>query len=123
VAAISGLSFPEMSVRGMVSALVRGRVWYLSMFFVLHGDLGRALLERALAYGEARGAEVRSVWASLDPRAQARYVMAGRNRGRRGKRDGARSRRLRFPARGAGRLRLPNRRARGLPRLAAVRPA
>src|SRR6266478_6623886 len=66
-----------MSVRGMVSALVRGRVWYLSMFFVLPGDLGRALLERALAYGEARGAEVRSVWASLDPRAQARYVMAG----------------------------------------------
>lgn len=68
-------------IRGMVSALVRGRVWYLSMFFVLPGDqgrgLGRALLERALAYGEARGAEVRSVWASLDPRAQARYLMAG----------------------------------------------
>ncbi|HYT84543.1 MAG TPA: GNAT family N-acetyltransferase [Gemmatimonadales bacterium] len=68
-------------IRGMVSALVRGQVWYLSMFFVLPGDqgrgLGRALLERALAYGEARGAEVRSVWASLDPRAQARYVMAG----------------------------------------------
>jgi ribosomal protein S18 acetylase RimI-like enzyme len=68
-------------IRGMVSALVRGRVWYLSMFFVLPGDqgrgLGRALLERALAYGEARGVEVRCVWASLDPRAQARYVMAG----------------------------------------------
>jgi hypothetical protein len=201
------------------------------MFFVLPGNqgrgLGRALLERALAYGEARGAEVRCTWATLDPRAQARYVMAGmaprwpiyrlegdaaavarlrarvgldarerelpcdpgaaekltaevfghgraddlahwrsdasaavaierggmltafayrrggadragggtrrdgappgggggRKRGRRGKRDGARPRRLRFPARGAGRLRLPNRRARGLPRLAAVRPA
>src|SRR5207247_1477052 len=68
-------------IRGMVSALVRGRVWYLSMFFVLPGDqgrgLGRALLERALAYGEARGAEVRCTWATLDPRAQARYVMAG----------------------------------------------
>ena len=68
-------------IRGMVSALVRGRVWYLSMFFVLPGDqgrgVGRALLERALAYGEARGAEVRCVWSSLDPRAQARYVMAG----------------------------------------------
>ena len=45
-------------IRGMVSALVRGPVWYLSMFFVLPGDqgrgLGRALLERALAYGEER---------------------------------------------------------------------
>src|SRR5439155_1262482 len=68
-------------IRGMVSALVRGRVWYLSMFFVLPGDqgrgLGRALLERALAYGEARGTEIRCTWATLDPRAQARYVMAG----------------------------------------------
>jgi ribosomal protein S18 acetylase RimI-like enzyme len=71
----------EGQIRGMVSALVRGRVWYLSMLFVLPGDqgrgLGRALLERALAYGEARAVEVRCVWASLDPRAQARYVMAG----------------------------------------------
>ena len=68
-------------IRGMVSALVRGPVWYLSMFFVLPGDqgrgLGRALLERALAYGEARGVEVRCTLATLDPRAQARYVMAG----------------------------------------------
>jgi GNAT superfamily N-acetyltransferase len=68
-------------IRGMVSALVRGRVWYLSMFFVLPGDqgrgVGRALLERALTYGEARKVEVRCVWSSLDPRAQARYVMAG----------------------------------------------
>src|SRR3989440_12060125 len=51
------------------------------MFFVLPGDqgrgLGRALLERALAYGEARGAEIRCTLATLDPRAQARYVMAG----------------------------------------------
>ena len=68
-------------IRGIVSALVRGRLWYLSMFFVLPGDqsrgLGRALLERALAYGEARGAEIRFTWATLDPRAQARYMMAG----------------------------------------------
>ena len=71
----------EGQIRGMVSALVRGRVWYLSMFFVLPGNqgrgLGRALLERALAYGEARDVEVHCVWSSLDPRAQARYVMAG----------------------------------------------
>jgi GNAT superfamily N-acetyltransferase len=71
----------EGQICGMVSALVRGRVWYLSMFFVLPGNqgrgLGRALLERALAYGEARGAEIRCTWATLDPRAQARYVMAG----------------------------------------------
>jgi len=71
----------EGRIRGMVSSLVRGRVWYLSMFFVLPGDqgrgVGRALLERALAYGEARGAEIRFTWATLDPRAQARYVIAG----------------------------------------------
>ena len=71
----------EGRIRGMVSALVRGPVWYLSMFFVLPGDqergLGRALLEQALAYGDARKVEVRCVWSSLDPRAQARYVMAG----------------------------------------------
>src|SRR5258705_9619444 len=57
-------------IRGMVSSLVRGHVWYLSMFFVLPGDqgrgVGRALLERALAYGEARGADVRCVCSSLD---------------------------------------------------------
>ena len=71
----------EGRISGMVSALVRGSVWYLSMFFVLPGEqgrgLGQALLERALSYGEARGAEIRCTWATLDPRAQARYVMAG----------------------------------------------
>jgi ribosomal protein S18 acetylase RimI-like enzyme len=71
----------EGQIRGMASALVRGRAWYLSMLFVLPGHqgrgMGRALLEQALAYGEARGAEIRFTWATLDPRAQARYVMAG----------------------------------------------
>lgn len=71
----------EGRIRGMVSALVRGRVWYLSMFFVLPGDqgrgLGRALLEHALAYGEARGTVIRCTAATLDPRAQTRYIMAG----------------------------------------------
>src|SRR5207253_1727888 len=130
----------EGRIRGMVSALVRGRVWYLSMFFVLPGDqrrgLGRALLERALAYGEARGAEIRCTWATLDPRAQARYVMAGMPRWPiyrldgdaaavtrlREKRDDARPRRVRFPARGADQLRLPHRRPDAVHGLAAVRP-
>src|SRR5262245_23769540 len=71
----------EGRIVGMVSALVRGRLWYLSMLFVLPGEqtrgLGRALLEPALAYGEARGAEIRFTWATVDPRAQTRYVMAG----------------------------------------------
>lgn len=71
----------EGRIRGMVSALVRGPLWYLSMFFILPGaqgrGLGRALLEQALAYGEARRAQVRFTWATLDPRAQTRYVMAG----------------------------------------------
>jgi GNAT superfamily N-acetyltransferase len=68
-------------ISGMVSALVRGRIWYLSMFFVLPGEqgrgLGRALLEPAVAYGQTRGAQIRCTLATLDPRAQARYVMAG----------------------------------------------
>jgi GNAT superfamily N-acetyltransferase len=67
-------------IRGMVSALVRGRLWYLSMLFVLPGaqgrGLGRSLLERAVAYGEARDTQLRCTLATLDPRAQARYVMA-----------------------------------------------
>src|SRR5262245_20309968 len=71
----------EGRIRGMVSALVRGRLWYLSMLFVLPSDqsrgLGRALLEPALAYGEARGAAIRFTWATFDPRAQTRYMMAG----------------------------------------------
>jgi len=71
----------EGRIRGMISALVRGPVWYLSMFFVLPDDqgrgLGRALLKRALAYGEARRVEVLCTLATLDPRAQACYVMAG----------------------------------------------
>ena len=46
-------------IRGMVSALVRGPVWYLSMFFVLPDDqgrgLGRALLNAIEGRCQARG--------------------------------------------------------------------
>ena len=31
----------------------------------------------SLAYGEARGTDIRCTLATLDPRAQARYVLAG----------------------------------------------
>jgi GNAT superfamily N-acetyltransferase len=68
-------------ITGMVSALVRGKLWYLSMFFILPESqgrgLGRALIEPALAYGRARGTEVRCTLATLDPRAQTRYMLAG----------------------------------------------
>src|SRR5437764_939636 len=68
-------------VRGMVAAIVRGRTWFLSSFWVLPAHqgrgIGRPLLERALGYGRERGARVRAVWASLDARAQARYLSAG----------------------------------------------
>lgn len=68
-------------VMGYAQALVRGDVWYLSQLFVLpevHGhDLGRGVLERALAYGDERGARVRAVIASSSPVAQALYMRAG----------------------------------------------
>ncbi len=41
------------------------------------GAWGERCSSGALAYGEARGAEIRCTLATLDPRAQARYVMAG----------------------------------------------
>src|SRR5262245_46816451 len=71
----------EGRITGMVSALVRGPLWFLSMFFILPDSqgrgLGRALMEPALAYGGSRRAEIRFTLATLDPRAQTRYVMAG----------------------------------------------
>ncbi|MGH7403129.1 MAG: hypothetical protein ACREKQ_11910 [Candidatus Rokuibacteriota bacterium] len=71
----------EGRIHGMVSALVRGRVWYLSMFFgspATRGGAwgGRCSSTRWLTERRA-GVEARCVWSSLDPRAQARYVMAG----------------------------------------------
>jgi hypothetical protein len=39
----------EGRIRGMVSALVRGLVWFLSMFFVLPGDQGSVVNFNALA--------------------------------------------------------------------------
>ena len=52
-------------VLGYAQAFVRGDVWYLSQLFVqpeahAHG-LGRGVLDRALAYGDERGARVRAV--------------------------------------------------------------
>jgi hypothetical protein len=41
----------EGQIRGMVSALVRGPVWFLSMFFVLPGEQGRGL---AAAWRDSR---------------------------------------------------------------------
>ncbi len=66
---------------GFVSSITRGRVWFLANFWMLPAaqaaGRGRALLGRALAAGEARGARVRSVYASRHPSAQALYIRAG----------------------------------------------
>jgi len=64
------------------SALVRGRVWYLSMPLRAPWRARREPGAGAARAGaglrpKARGAEIRCTLATLDPRAQARYVMAG----------------------------------------------
>ncbi|PYN82479.1 MAG: hypothetical protein DMD97_00920 [Candidatus Rokuibacteriota bacterium] len=62
----------EGRIRGMVSALVRGRVWYLSMFFVLPGDqgrgVGRALLEIYRLEGDAAAVARLGARVELDAR-------------------------------------------------------
>jgi ribosomal protein S18 acetylase RimI-like enzyme len=66
-------------VVGMAEAIRRGGFWGLSMLFVSPDrqsrGVGRALLERAMGCG--RGAKVRMIVSSSDPRALRRYWAAG----------------------------------------------
>jgi GNAT superfamily N-acetyltransferase len=67
------------ALAGVALAIVRDGLWGLSLL-VVHpdaqsGGLGRALLERALAYGN--GAHGGVILASADPRALRAYVRAG----------------------------------------------
>ena len=66
-------------VVGVAESIRRDGFWGLSMLFirpdVQSQGVGRALIERALAYGE--GAGVRMIQSSPDPRAMRRYALAG----------------------------------------------
>jgi GNAT superfamily N-acetyltransferase len=66
-------------VIGMAEAIMRERVWCLSMLAVTpgvqSGGAGRALLERAVGYG--RGADAGLIVSSNDPRALGLYADAG----------------------------------------------
>jgi GNAT superfamily N-acetyltransferase len=66
-------------VVGMANAIRRGTFWGLSMLFVeppsQSRGIGGRLIDAALTY--ARGAEVRMIMSSADPRAQALYSRAG----------------------------------------------
>lgn len=69
----------EGSVMGMAEAIRRNGFWGLSMLFVRPEDqnrgVGRALLEATLGY--AKGADIRMIQSSPDPRAMRRYAQAG----------------------------------------------
>ena len=69
----------EGSVVGMAEAIRRDGFWGLSMLFVRpehqSRGVGRALLEATLRY--ARGADIRMIQSSPDPRAMRRYAQAG----------------------------------------------
>lgn len=66
---------------GVAMALVRGRVWGLSLFAVddaaRGAGIGRRLLEAALAYGRARGADAWMVLSSEHPAAMRLYARRG----------------------------------------------
>lgn len=66
-------------VTGLAVALQRERVWVLSMLAVdptaQSSGVGRALLDRAIAYGDADGPGI--ILSSRDPRAMRRYALAG----------------------------------------------
>jgi ribosomal protein S18 acetylase RimI-like enzyme len=75
----SWVAVDDAAVVGMVQAIRRGGFWGLSMFYVdpksQNRGLGRRLLEAALSY--ARGAELRMIMSSPDPRALRLYSLAG----------------------------------------------
>src|SRR5579884_4274505 len=66
-------------VVGVAEAMVRERLWCLSMLAVepgiQRGGAGRALLERSMAYG--RGTDAGLIVSSNDPRALGLYARAG----------------------------------------------
>ncbi|MEA2288798.1 MAG: hypothetical protein QOD55_795 [Solirubrobacteraceae bacterium] len=68
-------------VAGLALALVRDGVWGLSLFAVaepLQGrGVGRRLLERAWAHGEAQGARGHLILSSTSPAAMRRYARLG----------------------------------------------
>lgn len=68
-------------VAGVALAIVRERLWGLSLLMVdedLQGrGVGRELLGRALAYGEARGADAGLILSSERPAAMRSYAAAG----------------------------------------------
>ena len=73
------VSHEDDRVTGLAVALQRERVWVLSMLGVdpmaQSSGVGRALLERTLAYGDADGPGI--ILSSRDPRAMRRYALAG----------------------------------------------
>jgi GNAT superfamily N-acetyltransferase len=70
---------PDGAFAGAALALVREGVWGLSLLVVAPGHqsagVGRALLDRALAYGDTAGGGI--ILASSDPRALRAYARAG----------------------------------------------
>ena len=68
-------------VAGVALAIVRERLWGLSLFMVdkdlQNKGIGRELLGRALAYGDDRGAEDGLILSSERPAAMRRYASAG----------------------------------------------
>lgn len=68
-------------VAGVALAIVRERLWGLSLFMVDEDlqnlGVGRELLSRALAYGDERGADSGLILSSERPAAMRRYASAG----------------------------------------------
>jgi ribosomal protein S18 acetylase RimI-like enzyme len=68
-------------VIGVAQAIVRERLWCLSLLAVepdaQTAGAGRALLDRALGYGSGAGAEAGLITCSNDPRAMRLYALAG----------------------------------------------